>query len=609
MPDLGLLLLPLTAVAIVTLVGSGFVALLAPDLPTDASAALAPLAGAAWIAAASTLLPLGVPTRPLALVALGAGLAVSALLRRRVVRMLGASAVPVALAVGAIALAGAPSLARGDWQVTSLYESTDAYHWVSQGRAYFEGPAPEPVSEHPDRLTYERSRTQHWAVAVPFGAGLLGWLSGSDVANTYGALAAALFALLPLATYAAARAALGWTRRLAVTAGAALALNASLLFASHFSWQQQVVGSALAFSAAVLLWLGLSGEAPRGTLLLAGLLTAGAIGTYRLGFAPFLAALLAAVVVARAWQARDPRTVARRAAVFVPPAVVLAAPSLFALARGLPGYIDSGGFSTTFKEEFAGGQPAEALGLVPHIWALEDGWPDWLRLVWLAVASALAAGLLVAGALRGRAVRSAAFVLAGTGLVVVGYALLLLPRFAPYLSYKVLAYGAPFLVLLALTPLAHWSGRATRAATATAGVLLVGSSVVATVAAGRAARTPARLADGLLLSTLPADAVVTVSTADPWRQAWELYDLRNLRVSVERPTYLLTKQGVERQVVYRHRPASYAIVYTEAGAATVVPVAEPAAAANSGRTGVGATRPRPELGLSGIAAPRRTGGR
>jgi hypothetical protein len=140
-------------------------------------------------------------------------------------------------------------------------------------------------------------------------------------------------------------------------------------------------------------------------------------------------------------------------------------------------------------------------------------------------------------------------------------------------------------------------------------VLLVGSSVVATVAAGRAARTPARLADAAALSTLPADAVVTVSTADPWRQAWELYDLRNLRVSVERPTYLLTKQGVERQVVYRHRPVSYAIVYTETGAATVVPAADHATAANPGRADQGATRPRPELGLSGVAAPRRRAGR
>jgi hypothetical protein len=603
MPDLGLLLLPLAVLAIVTLVGSGFVALLAPGLPTDARAALAPLAGAAWIAAASTLLPLGVPARPLALAVVGAGLAVGALLRRPVVRMLRASAVPAALAVSAIALAGAPSLFRGDWQSTSLYGSTDAYHWVSQGRAYFEGPAPEPVSEHPDRLTYERSRTQHWAVAVPFGAGLLGWLSGSDVADSYGALAAVLFAFLPLATYAAARAALGWTPRLAAAAGAALALNASLLFASHYSWQQQVVGTAFAFSAAALLWLGLGGATRRRTLVLGALLAAGALATYRLGFAPFLAALLATVVLACAWRAGDVRIVVRRAAGFLVVAVLLAAPSLVALARGLPGFVDSGGFSTTFKKEFSGGQPAEALGLMPHIWAVEDGWPGWLRLVWLAVASVLAAGLLVTGVRLARTARGADFVLAGTALVAGGYALLLLPRFAPYLSYKLLAYGAPFLVLLALTPLAQRGGRAPRTATAIAGVLLVGSSVVATVAAGRAARTPTRIAGAAALRALPPDAIVTVSTDDPWRQAWELYDLRNIRVSVERPSFLLTKQGMERRLAYRHRPVSYAIAYTPTGAASVVPAAAHARRPSHARTD---RVPTAANSRAGDSTPRRS---
>ena len=572
MADVGLLLLPLAALALVAVAGCGIVALLAPNLPADAAAALVPLAGAAWLAAASTLLPLGVPAKPLAVVAVGAAVALAVGVRHRIRRLARVAAVPAALALGAVALAGGPSVARGDWRATSLYESTDAYHWVSQGRAYFEGPAPEPVSEHPDRLTYERSRTQHWAVAVPFGAGLIGWLSRSDVADAYGALAAALFALLPLAGYAAARAVLGWKRHLAAGAGAALALNASLLFASHFSWQQQVVGSALAFAAAALLWLGLRGEAGGSALLLAGLLAAGAIGTYRLGFAPFLAALLATVAVACIWRSDDRRGAARRAGLFAGAAGVLAAPSLVALVRGLPGFIDSGGFSTAFKEGFAGGQPGEALGLVPHVWAIENGWADPLRIGWLIAASALTAGLLVAGARRSR---PSGFVLAGTALVAAGYALLLLPRFAPYLSYKLLAYGAPFLVLLALTPLAERAGWAVRGAAAAAVVLLVASGAVATVAAGRDARAAPRHA---AIGGLPADAIVTVSTDDPWRQAWAIYDLRELRVSVERPTFLLTGQGVERRLDYRNRPISHAVVYTAAGVPTVVPAARRTAA-------------------------------
>src|SRR5688500_14449636 len=180
MADVALLLLPLAALALVAIAGCGIVALLAPDLPADAAAALVPLAGAAWLAVASTLLPLGVPAKPLAVVAAGASVALAVGVRHRIRRLARVAAIPVALALGAVALAGGPAVARGDWRATSLYESTDAYHWVSQGRAYFEGPAPEPVSEHPDRLTYERSRTQQWAVAVPFGAELLGRLSRTD---------------------------------------------------------------------------------------------------------------------------------------------------------------------------------------------------------------------------------------------------------------------------------------------------------------------------------------------------------------------------------------------------------------------------------------------
>ena len=64
-----------------------------------------------------------------------------------------------------------------------------------------------------------------------------------------------------------------------------------------------------------------------------------------------------------------------------------------------------------------------------------------------------------------------------------------------------------------------------------------------------------------------------MSTDDPWRQAWELYDLRDVRVSVEQPTYLLTAQGVKHRLDYRNRPISHAVVYTAAGVATVVPAA------------------------------------
>ena len=553
MRELATAALPLLGLVVAGLAGLGVTAALAPALPGDAQAALAPLAGFALLAAASTLLPYGATTGVLAPVVLVAGLAVSFAVRRRLPSVRAAAA-PAALAVGALVLAAIPAAVRGSWEATSLYGSTDAYHWVSQGRAYLDGPAPEPVTEHPDRLTYERSRDQQWAVALPFALGQLAWVADADPAETYGALAALVYAFLPLATYAAARAVLGWSPRLALVAGGVIALNASLLFASHFSWQQQLAGSALAFAAAALLRLGLE-PGSRRLLVLAALLVAGALATYRLGFAPYLAALLALVVATALVTGRDRADVARRAGVFAGVTALLALPSLVALGSGLPEFVDAGGFSTAFKEHFPAGQPGEALGLVPRVWAIEEDWPAAIRVTWLVAASLLAVVLLVGGIRAARGLGRADFLLAGSALVLGGWVVLLLPAFAPYLSYKLLAYGAPFLVLLVLAPFAGRRTRATVAAAAVGGVLLAASALVATIAPVDARRTLELVGD------VPAGATVSFTTDDAWEEAWTIYRLRDVRLSVETPTYLLTEQGRKREAAaYRHRPVTHEAV-------------------------------------------------
>ncbi len=551
MRELATVALPLLGLAVAGVAGIGVAAALAPGLPGDAQAALAPLAGFALLAAASTLLPYGATTGVLAPIVLALGLAVTVAVRRRL-PTLRAAAVPAALAVGALLLAALPAAVRGSWEATSLYGSTDAYHWVSQGRAYLDGPAPEPITEHPDRLTYERSRDQQWAVALPFALGQLAWVADADPAETYGVLAALVYAFLPLATYAAARALLGWTPRLALLAGGVIALNASLLFASHFSWQQQLAGSALAFAAAALLRLGLEPAASRLLLVLAALLVAGALATYRLGFAPYLAALLALVVATTLVTGHDRGDVARRTGVFAGAAALLALPSLVALGSGLPEFVDAGGFSTAFKEHFPAGQPGEALGLVPRVWAIEEDWPAAIRVTWLVAASLLAVMLLVGGVRAARRLGRADFVLAGSALVLGGWVVLLLPAFAPYLSYKLLAYGAPFLVLLALTPFAGRRTRTGVAAAAVGGVLLLASALVATIAPVDARRTLELTGD------VPAGATVSFTTDDAWEEAWAIYRLRDVRLSVETPTYLLTEQGRKRDAAaYRHRPVTH----------------------------------------------------
>jgi hypothetical protein len=562
--ELGLLLVPLAALAYLTAIGAGATVALAPRLPGDAQAALSPVVGAALVAAASVLLPLGIPARAVA-VAIGiAGVLATFVFRARVVAALRAGAAPLVVALAAIALASAPSLARGDWHAASLYGSTDAYHWSSQARAYLDGPPASPVTEHPDRLSYERTRDQHWAVAVPFGVLQLAWITGADPPAIYGALAALIACLLPLVTFVAARACLEWRRELAAAAALVVAGNAALLFATHFSWQQQAAGSAFAFAAALLLRLALEQGAPGREAAAAALLAAAALATYRLGFGPYVLALLGAVVCAYAIRRRDRlRQAGRAVAVFAAALAALAAPSLVALARGLPDFVSGGGFSTAFKRAFPDGQLAEALGLVPSVWASEDGWPETARILWLVGASAVAVAVLalgVAAIRRSRAPRLD-FLVAGVALALAGYVVLLVPSFASYLSFKLLSYTAPFLVLLAFSPLALVRTRTGAVAAIAVAALVVPSAVVATVAAIDDSRTPGELTTlPVAVSALPAEAVIAVDVEDPWQQAWAVYYLSDRRVSVERPSFLLTAQGrATDAAAYRHRPVDYVL--------------------------------------------------
>jgi hypothetical protein len=559
--ELALLALPLAGLAYLTIAGAGAVGALAPRLPADARAALSPVAGAALLACASALVPLGAPALPVAIGAVAAGALATVAIRRRVLEALRAGAVPAAVGVCAILLAGAPALARGGWQATSLYGSTDAYHWPSQAKSHLDGPAAKPVTTHPDRLSYERSERHRWAFALPLGVLTAAWLTGADPPDVYAGVAALVFSLLPLVVFACAGACLGWSRRWSAAAGLLVAVNANLLFASHFAWQQQVLGTAVAFAGVMALRLALDGGAGRGEPILAALLVAAAPASYRMGFSPYVAALLVFVVAAFVAANRSHlHRVVRPLAAFGATVAVLAAPSLAALAAGFGDFVSSGGFSTLFKRAFPDGQVAEALGLAPRLWAREQGWTWAVELGWLAVGSVAAFALLAAGALTLRRARvpRADFLLAGAALTLGGYGVLLLPRFASYLSFKVLAYGAPFLVLIALAPFALGRVRAA-AAVAAAAVLVVPSTAVATLAAVDDSRTPGALT-ALPDARLPPAAVVSVALADPWEQAWALYYLRGQRLSVERPSFLLTAEGhAPHRDEYRHRPVTHVL--------------------------------------------------
>jgi hypothetical protein len=103
-----------------------------------------------------------------------------------------------------------------------------------------------------------------------------------------------------------------------------------------------------------------------------------------------------------------------------------------------------------------------------------------------------------------------------------------------------------------LAPFAGRRPRATVATAAVGGVLLAASALVATIAPVDARRT-LELDGGV-----PAGATVSFTTDDAWEEAWTVYRLRDVRVSVESPTYLLTEQGRKREAAaYRHRPVTH----------------------------------------------------
>ena len=557
-----LLVIPLGALLYLALIGAGLAAWFSPRFPADAQAALAVLVGAALVAVASAVVPLGVPARPLTVSVAAAGALVTALFARRVIAVLRAGAVPLAVAVCAVVLAGAPALARGSWQASTLFGSTDPYHWSSQARQYQNHPTAKPFSDHPDRLTYERSQSQHWAFALPFGDLQLAWFTGVDPPDVYEALAAVVFALLPLAAFACARVCFRWRGRWAAVVALLVVADANLLYATHFSWQQQLAGTAFLFGAAVALRLALEPGAQRREATLAALLAAASLASYRLGFSPYFVGLLAVVVVGYALGRRhDLLRIGRRLGGFVVAFAALGAPSIAAVLLGIQDFYASGSFSTKQKREFPDGQIAEALGLVPRLWARQDGWSRVVTITWLVAASVAAAALLLYGyrALRRAGLPRADFLAAGVGVTLVLYFVFLLPSFASYLSFKVLAYGAPFLLLLVVLPAAlgrQWGGLVLAAAVA---LLIMPSTAVATAIAIDKTRTPGNLAQ-LAAAPLPRDAVVSVTLDDAWQQAWAVYYLRAHRISVEHASFVLTGEGRHRDpALFRHRPVNYVV--------------------------------------------------
>ena len=552
----------------VTAAGWGVLTLLdPPGLADDARLALAPAAGAAALSAAFAVgIPLFSPRPALAIATLCVlAPAPIALLRWRP-RLVPSQLLVVAIAIVAVVSASVPALAHNSG-AAATWGNADPYLWVSQAKSLLDGPPPGPSTLFPDRVAYEHVSRGGWAPALPAFDALASVSTGRDPVDAFGIVVAALFVLTPLASFAIARTALGWTPRLSAAAAVAVALSPSQLFAAYYGWLPQIAGAACALAAALAFRLALGEErAPWRLTLLAALFVAGALGIYRLPFLPYVVAILGVAPAGfllrhRASLRSAAASASRQTALLAVGCLVLVLPSAVAFAAHASTFW-SVQTDVPSWHHYVRALPSDALGLTPRV-------PDLARAVflgWRLAGLAVAGLLLVAGSTalwRSRA-RCPDLVLGIAAASVVAVAVTQLPTFTPYFSIKLMGYAAAPLILVALAPLdRHRPSSLAFAAPA----LLVASSLAVVLVAGFRTKTAEAFAP------LSADAArisngssVEIGSRSTWDQMWTIYFVRDHPASVPHASDFLTGLGSSRAARdYRHGCADYAVSHVPLG--------------------------------------------
>ncbi len=548
------------ALAVFSAVGWGVLALVRAELELDVRVALAPAIGAAaFFTLSAALLPAAPFDVLLACVAVLAANGV------RTVRNAGCLPRPgvwwrpaVFVSCVAAAVALVPTLAHGNG-TPSTYGNIDPYLWVSQARAFLDGPIEGPSSVFPDRVAYEHLVEGHWAPGVPALIAFLARLFRTDPVDAFGASSALVYVLTPLMTYVVARAALGWSRRLGAGAAVLVALGGYGAFASYFGWEPQLIGTALGLGIALTLWLSLrEGSRSFPFAVLASMFVSGSLGAYRQPFFPYVLLLVSLVTLTASlgYRTSPMRGVfARRVIRFSALACTFSLPSLLAIVKGADRFWSRQSGILDW-ERFARGLPSEAIGLSPRLSDLAIV-PSGLRIAGLVVAIPV----LLHGTRSLVAARDSgsALVLVLAGMTVVANALFQLPAVSPYMSLKVVAYGAPALVLVAIAPL---RGRRlpTPALTIAGQLGLVTTAAVLVSGVNTQNAQPLeRVVD--LADRLPHGSAVSIDITSPWDQMWSIYYLRDRPLEVLHPTTFLTGLGFRRpDTYYRKASASYVLV-------------------------------------------------
>jgi hypothetical protein len=564
-PALDVLLLPVGGLAILFAAGVGVADALGRRLPLQARAALAAPLSAALLTTASPLAQLGLRPSYVGIAVVGALVAVTLVRLREVGLVVRRAGAPLVVAVVALALSGAPAITHGTSAVAG-FGNGDPYLWVSQARALASGPVPSPAGLHPDRVAYDKISVDHSPIGLPVGLAQIAAIGDDDPIDVYEAFSSMIFALLAVGTFFVARGCLHWRPAVATAAAFIVSSNGYLLFASYYGWQAQLSLTMFGLLAVMTLLACLDRKALRRESLLPATFAAAGVATYGWLLGIFAGLALVATLVSSVGQIRSAPGRRRFVWTLVTVAGLALILGLVPAVNAVRALLGSTGNGEANAAELASwshyswGFPSDALGLIARQIDLKTPGADWVGL-----SLVVTVALLATAAARMPAFRNPrGYALAGVcAALLVGLSILGLKGSSPYLSMKLMGYGAPFFTLFVLSIFVprRRRPRKTTVLAITAGVLFCLTTLISLTQGVRSTeRTTALAGAAGATARLPGRSVIRIDYSDVWHQVWLIYFLRDRRLSVPNPTIYLTDVGYGGKDPPRfNTPAAYAI--------------------------------------------------
>lgn len=257
------------------------------------------------------------------------------------------------------------------------------------------------------------------------------------------------------AGYITARELLDWRAPKSLLAGVVLSASSFILFSSFQGWQAQIALTSLALASVVFFRIALERQRSTRESVLAGVLAAGALGTYGLLFGPFVPLYLF-VLGAFAYRERGRVSRSRLWRVVGVTGSVAVALGAVAIVRAFGRLGDlAETVGTAPWSGFRTGSLPDAIGLleaVGYLGPLSSRATFLATVVFLAI-TAMLLGLLLRGSVD-RLGAAYDFLLGGSLYFACAIGALAVLPVSPYTSMKLQGYGAPILTLTAFTVLA-----------------------------------------------------------------------------------------------------------------------------------------------------------